>query len=217
MDSKVIFPVKPAAPVFRNKRSRMPSITPESLMSLEQYAKVRDEFRAKVIAHKKNRHVQLGEHISLQFEDELTMRYQVQEMLRVERVFEEAGIKEELEAYNPLIPNGNNWKATMMIEYTDVQQRHRELARLIGVEDRVWAQIEGNPRVYAIADEDLERETEEKTSTVHFLRFELTALMKNALRNGANLAMGVDHPSYRATLESVPPVSRQALMADLRF
>ena len=195
----------------------MPSITPESLMPLKQYAKVRDEFRAKVIAHKKHRHVELGEHISLQFEDELTMRYQVQEMLRVERVFEEDGIKEELEAYNPLIPNGNNWKATIMIEYPDVEQRHRELARLIGVEDRVWAQIEGNPRVYAIADEDLERENDEKTSTVHFLRFELTALMKIALRNGANLAMGVDHPSYRATIESISDPVRDALIADLRF
>jgi hypothetical protein len=217
MDFKVPNAVKAAAPVFRNKRSRMPSITPESLMSLEQYAKVRDEFRAKVIAHKKNRQVQLGEHISLHFEDELTMRYQVQEMLRVERVFEEGGIKQELEAYNPLIPNGNNWKATMMIEYPDADQRRRELARLIGVEDRVWVQVAGNPRAYAIADEDLERENDEKTSTVHFLRFELTALMKNALRNGANLAMGVDHPSYRTTLETVTDPIRQALMGDLRF
>jgi len=217
MDFKVPNAVKAAAPVFRNKRSRMPSITPESLMSLEQYAKVRDEFRTKVIQHKKSRHVELGEHVTLQFEDELTMRYQVQEMLRVERVFEESGIKEELEAYNPLIPNGNNWKATMMIEYTDVDQRQRELARLIGIEDRVWIQIEGNPRVYAIADEDLERENEVKTSTVHFLRFELTALMKNALRNGANLAMGIDHPSYRAMLESISDPVRQALIADLRF
>lgn len=194
----------------------MPHITADSLMTLEEYAKARREFRAKVIDHKKCRTVPIGEHVTLIFEDELSVRYQVQEMLRVERIFEENGIRDELEAYNPLIPDGNNWKATMLIEYPDVGERQRMLALLKGIEDRVWVQIEGCERVYAIADEDLERESEEKTSAVHFLRFELTIAMKKALAAGAGLAIGVDHPAYTATIDVTPAV-RTSLMRDLQM
>ena len=193
----------------------MPRISRDSLMSLEAYSKVRKEFRANIIAHKKNRTVHLGEHVMLQFEDEMTMRYQVQEMLRAERTFEEEGIQSELDAYNPLIPDGSNWKATMLIEYADVDQRQRELARLIGVEDKVWVRIGDGPRVYAIADEDMERENDTKTSSVHFLRFELDAGTKQALRGGASLAMGVDDPFYRAELVAVPAAVRESLLRDL--
>lgn len=193
----------------------MPQIDRESLMTLEAYAKEREAFRAKVIEHKKRRIVRLGDHISLQFEDELTIRYQVQEMLRVERIFEDEGIRGELEAYNPLIPEGTNLKATMMIEYPDVEERHRMLAKLRGIEDRVWVQVEGCERVYAIADEDLERETAEKTSAVHFLRFELTPEMRKALKYGVGLAAGVDHPQYRAVLDPVPGDVRKSLTGDL--
>jgi hypothetical protein len=200
------------------KRKRpMPAITRASLMSLEAYAKVRTEFRANVMAHKKNRRVHLGDHITLQFEDEMTMRYQIQEMLRAERIFEEDGIQEELDAYSPLVPDGSNWKVTMLIEYPDTTERAKALSELIGVEDRVWVQVEGCPRVYAIADEDLERETEAKTSSVHFLRFELDASMKQALSDGAGLRMGVDHPRYRATLDSLPAAVRESLMRDLSY
>lgn len=184
-------------------------------MSLENYAKARPEFRARVIEHKKNRAIQLGANVTLIFEDELTIRYQVQEMLRAEKIFEEAGIVEELEAYNPLIPDGSNWKATMMIEYPDENERRGKLAQLIGVEDRVWVQVEGCGRVYAVADEDLERDNGLKTSAVHFLRFELTAGMVAALRGGACLAMGVDHPSYSATVAQVGNAMRASLLADL--
>ncbi len=193
----------------------MPHISRDSLMSLEAYSKIRKEFRANIIAHKKNRTVHLGEHVTLQFEDEMTMRYQVQEMLRAERTFEEEGIQSELDAYNPLIPDGSNWKATMLIEYADVDQRQRELTRLIGIEDKVWVRIGDGPRVYAIADEDMERENDTKTSSVHFLRFELDAGTKQALRGGAALAMGVDHPNYRAELAPVPPAARESLLRDL--
>ncbi len=192
----------------------MPKITRDSLMTLETYAKERMDFRARVIEHKKTRTVPLGANVTLIFEDELTMRYQVQEMLRVEKIFEEAGIQDELEAYNPMIPDGSNWKATMLVEYPDVVQRHAMLARLKGVEDAVWVQIVGEARVYAIADEDLERENEEKTSSVHFLRFELTPPMREALRRGAELAIGVDHPAYHASTR-LAPESRAALAADL--
>ena len=195
----------------------MPAITHESLMTLEAYSRVRTEFRANVMAHKKNRTIHLGDHVTLQFEDEMTMRYQIQEMLRAERIFEQAGIQGELDAYNPLIPDGSNWKATMMIEYPDVEERHRALTRLIGIEDRVWVQVESCPRVYAIADEDLERETEEKTSSVHFLRFELDASMKKALAAGANIRMGVDHPNYQATVDVLAPAARSSLLKDLAF
>jgi Protein of unknown function (DUF3501) len=199
------------------RKKRMPAITRDSLMSLEQYAKVRNEFRANVMAHKKIRTVHLGNHVTLQFEDEMTMRYQIQEMLRAERMFEEEEIRAELSAYNPLIPDGGNWKVTMLIEYTEVEERRFALSRMIGIEDRVWVQIEGCPRVYAIADEDLDRETEEKTSSVHFLRFELDPSMKKALSGGANIRMGVDHPNYQATLDPVSPVVRDSLVKDLKF
>jgi len=194
----------------------MPQITRGSLMPLETYARERPQFRARVIAHKKDRTLHLGDHVTLIFEDELTIRYQVQEMLRVERIFEEAGIQEELDAYNPLIPDGANWKATMMIEYPDAQERARMLARLIGIEDRVWVQVEGHPRVYAVADEDLERENAEKTSSVHFLRFELEPAMATAARCGARLAVGVDHPEYRTAVEDLSPPVRASLAADLQ-
>ena len=199
------------------RKKRMPAITRDSLMSLEQYAKVRNEFRANVMAHKKIRTVHLGDHVTLQFEDEMTMRYQIQEMLRAERMFEEEEIRAELSAYNPLIPDGGNWKVTMLIEYTEVEERRFALSRMIGIEDRVWVQIEGCPRVYAIADEDLDRETEEKTSSVHFLRFELDPSMKKALSGRANIRMGVDHPNYQATLDPVGPVVRDSLVKDLKF
>ena len=195
----------------------MAVITVETLMSLEQYAKARMDFRAKVLAHKKYRTVRLGGHITLVFEDELTMRYQIQEMLRVERIFEEDGIRDELDAYNPLVPDGSNWKATMLIEYTDVQERKLALGRLIGIEDRVWVGIAGHPRVYAIADEDLERENAEKTSSVHFLRFELVAPMKLALKGGAGLSIGVDHPNYMASVDPVAAGVRSSLLDDLVF
>jgi hypothetical protein len=183
-------------------------------MSLEAYARERNAFRAKVLEHKKRRKVHLGEHVSLDFEDELTIRYQVQEMLRIERIFEEDGIQHELDAYNPLIPDGSNWKATMMIEYPDADERRRMLAQLKGIERRVWVQVEGCERVFGIADEDLERENEEKTSSVHFLRFELSAPMRERLRRGAKLTAGVDHPQYRASAE-LAPEARSALAADL--
>jgi hypothetical protein len=194
----------------------MPPITRDSLMTLEAYARARPEFRARVMAHKKNRTLHLGEHVTLIFEDELTVRYQIQEMLRVERVFEEAGIQEELDAYNPLVPDGSNWKVTMMIEYADPRERSRMLARLIGVEDRVWVQVEGFARVCAIADEDLERENAEKTSSVHFLRFELERTMAQALKRGAALAVGIDHPEYSASIGAVPAAVRASLVNDLK-
>ena len=187
----------------------------ESLLSLEAYAKERNAFRAKVIEHKKRRNVHLGEHLTLQFEDELTIRYQVQEMLRIERIFEEEGIRHELDAYNPLVPDGGNWKATMLIEYPDAEERRRMLAKLKGIEEKTWVQVAGCAKVLAIADEDLERENEEKTSSVHFLRFELDPGMREKLHAGAALAIGVDHPQYRASL-TVPEEVRAALMADLQ-
>ena len=193
----------------------MPRITRESLMTLEAYAKARKDFRAKVIAHKKARTVHLGEHVTLVFEDELTMRYQIQEMLRIEKTFEEAGIQDELDAYNPLVPDGRNFKATMLIEYEDVEARKAALAKLKGIEDKVWVQVEGCPKVWAIADEDLERENAEKTSAVHFLRFELTKEMADALKYGVALSIGVEHPNYKASLEPVGPETRAALVKDL--
>jgi Protein of unknown function (DUF3501) len=186
----------------------------DSLMSLEAYARERNAFRAKVLEHKKKRKVHLGEHVALDFEDELTIRYQVQEMLRIERIFEDDGIQGELDAYNPLIPDGSNWKATMLIEYPDADERRRMLAQLKGIERRVWIQVDGCEPVFAIADEDLERENEEKTSAVHFLRFELSPAMRERLRRGAKVTAGVDHPRYRASAELAPEV-RSALAADL--
>jgi hypothetical protein len=190
------------------------AIKRESLLSLEAYARERAAFRAKVLEHKKRRKLHLGGHVSLDFEDELTIRYQVQEMLRIERIFEEDGIQHELDAYNPLIPDGGNWKATMMIQYPDPDERRRMLAQLKGIERRVWVQVEGCERVFAIADEDLERENEEKTSSVHFLRFELSPAMRERLRSGAVVTAGVDHPQYQASGELAPEV-RGALVADL--
>src|SRR6185295_16439613 len=171
----------------------MPQITRDSLMTLEAYSRARPEFRARVMAHKKHRTVGLGEHVTLIFEDELTIRYQIQEMLRAERIFEDEGIQGELDAYNPLVPDGANWKATMMIEYPDVEERQRMLGKLIGIEARVWIAVAGHPRVHGVADEDLERQNETKTSAVHFLRFELEPAMVRALKAGAGLGMGVDH------------------------
>src|SRR3954454_8092058 len=168
-------------------------ITRESLMTLETYAKERPNFRARVLAHKRARTVHLGEHVTLVFEDELTLRYQIQEMLRIEKTFEEAGIQDELDAYNPLVPDGTNFKATMLIEYEDVAERHKALARLKGIEKRVWVRASTFDKVYAIADEDLERENADKTAAVHFLRFELAPPMIEALKDGAALGIGVDH------------------------
>ena len=186
----------------------------EDLFSLEHYARERPAFRAKVMAHKKVRLVELGKHASLHFEDALTMKYQVQEMLRLERIFEPELIQEELDVYNPLIPDGLNWKATFMVEYPDVEERKRQLARLIGVETAVWVQIADFARVNPIANEDLDRATEDKTSAVHFLRFELTPEMAAAAKAGAAIRMGIDHPNYQAELTLAPAV-RDSLSADL--
>jgi hypothetical protein len=192
----------------------MAAVSRDSLMSLEAYAKSRKEFRARVIAHKRNRTLSLGGHVTLIFEDELTVRYQIQEMLRIEKTFEEEGIQDELDAYNPLVPDGTNLKATMMIEYDDPVVRKRELARLIGIEDRTYLQVDGFDRVHAIADEDLERENEEKTSSVHFLRFEFTPAMIDALKKGAALAVGIDHPNYPVRVDEVAPNVQAALVKD---
>ena len=183
-------------------------------MSLEAYARERASFRAKVLEHKRKRTVQLGEHVTLQFEDELTIRYQIQEMLRIERIFEDDGIQGELDAYNPLVPDGSNWKATMLIEYPDVDERRRMLGLLKGIDRQTWVQVEGCERISAISDEDLERENDEKTAAVHFLRFELSAAMRERLRRGAGVTVGVDHPHYHASAELKPEV-RGALAADL--
>ena len=192
----------------------MPRIDRASLMTLETYARERPQFRAKVIAHKKHRTVHLGEHVTLVFEDELTIRYQVQEMLRIERIFEEEGIREELAAYIPLVPDGRNLKATMMIEYPDPGERAKRLADLIGIEDKVWLRVAGHERVWAIADEDLDRENGQKTSAVHFLRFELDEAAAQALKKGAGLTFGIDHPRYSATVEA-PSAVRDSLVRDL--
>jgi hypothetical protein len=173
-------------------------ITADSLMTLEAYSKWRKAHKAEIIAHRKLRSVQLGEHINVQFESELTMRYQIQEMLRVEKIFEEEGIQQEVDSYAPLVPDGSNWKATMLIEYPDINERKRELARLIGVEDRMFVEVEGHERVYALADEDMDRENEEKTSAVHFLRFEFTPAMRGAVKAGAAVKLGCDHTNYPA-------------------
>jgi len=194
----------------------MAHIDPHSLMTLEAYAKSRKDFRARVLAHKKHRTVALGEHLTLIFEDELTIRYQVQEMLRVERIFEEEGIRGELAAYDPLIPDGSNWKATMLIEYPDVAERQAQLAVLRGIEDKVWIEVAGHARVYAIADEDMDRSNDEKTSAVHFLRFELTPPMIAAMRADSDLAIGVAHPAYAAQIDRVPLAVRSSLAGDLR-
>jgi hypothetical protein len=191
------------------------NITPDSLMSLEAYSKWRKEHKAEVIAHRQLRSVHLGEHINLQFESETTMRYQIQEMLRIEKIFEDEGFLQEIEAYAPLVPDGSNWKATMLIEYPDANERKRELARLIGVEDRMFVEVEGYERVYAIADEDLERENEEKTSAVHFVRFEFTPAMRAAIKAGASVKLGCDHTNYPAHV-SIAPEALASLAGDLK-
>ncbi|WP_295887931.1 DUF3501 family protein [uncultured Thiohalocapsa sp.] len=192
----------------------MQALTRDDLYSLEQYAVQRAEFRAKVMDHKQARRVPIGAHATLYFEDRLTMQYQIQEMLRVERIFEPAGIQEELDAYNPLIPDGDNWKATFMVEYEDVDERRDALTRLIGIEDKVWVQAGDEDKVFAIADEDLERENADKTSSVHFVRFQLPAATLQAIKSGAPIRMGIDHPeySYEVTLDDA---RRAALAADL--
>lgn len=193
----------------------MQKLRREDLYSLEEYAAARADFRRRVMEHKRQRQVAVGPHATLYFEDRLTVHYQVQEMLRVERIFEPQGIADELDAYNPLIPDGRNLKATFMLEYEDPAERRRALARLIGIEDAVWVQVEGFDRVYAIADEDLERETQDKTSSVHFVRFELGDAMAKALKGGAGLAVGIEHENYRHRVDSVPQAVRAALAADL--
>ena len=190
-------------------------ITADSLMSLEAYSKARKDIKAQIIPHRRLRSVALGEHITVQFEDEKTIRYQIQEMLRIEKIFEADGITQEIEAYAPLVPDGTNWKATMLIEYPDPHERKRELARLIGVEDRLFIEVEGHARVYAIADEDLERENDEKTSSVHFVRFELPAAARAAVRAGAGVRLGCDHPNYPAHV-SISPETLASLAGDLR-
>ena len=190
-------------------------ITRDSLMTLEAYSKFRKERKSEVIAHRKLRSVPLGDHVNLQFESELTIRYQIQEMLRIEKIFEEEGIEQEIEAYAPLMPGGSNWKATMLIEYPDVNERKRELARLIGVEDRMFVEVEGHGRVYAIADEDLDRENDEKTSAVHFVRFEFTPSMVSAIQAGASVTLGCDHRNYPAHT-TISAETLASLAGDLR-
>ena len=193
----------------------MPHITRDSLLTLEGYAKVRPAMRAEVMAHKKNRMVELGDHVTLIFEDEKTMRYQIQEMLRSERTFEESGIQDELDAYNPLVPDGSNWKATMMIQYSDPDARKLALANLKGIEDRVWVQVADQAKVFAIADEDMERENEEKTSAVHFLRFELDATSVAAAKSGAAIRLGIDLDAYKVESMTLAENTRAALVVDL--
>ena len=190
------------------------TITRDSLLTLEGYAKVRKSSKMEAIAHRRLRSVRLGEHVTLQFEDVHTIKRQIQEMLHIEKIFDEEGINSEIEAYAPLVPDGSNWKATMLIEYPDPHERKRELARLIGVEDRMFVEVEGHPRVYAIADEDLDRENDEKTSAVHFVRFELTPAMCAAVKAGASVKLGCDHTHYPAHL-TVAPETLASLAGDL--
>lgn len=193
----------------------MNKLTRDDLFSLEKYAEVRPEFRARVMAHKKNRRLPIGPNVALYFEDTLTMHYQIQEMLRAERIFEAAGIQEELDAYNPLIPDGSNWKATFMVEIADETERKEALKKLVGIERYIWAQVADFARITPVADEDLERETEDKTSSVHFMRFELTPEMVVAVKAGAAVSIGIDHPAYTHAVEPVPQNVRGSLAADL--
>mgnify|MGYP001812253255 FL=1 len=193
----------------------MQKLEREDLFSLEQYAESRPAFRDKVLAHKRDRRLGLGTNAALYFEDRLTMQYQVQEMLRIERIFEADGINEELEAYIPLIPDGSNWKATFMVEFSEAEERRAMLTQLVGIEDRVYVQVAGFDRVFAIADEDLDRADEEKTSAVHFLRFELPAEQASALKDGAALTAGIDHDNYRVEISPVPANIRDSLVNDL--
>jgi hypothetical protein len=193
----------------------MAAIARDSLLSLEAYAKARSAMRERVLAHKRDRTVHVGEHVTLLFEDELTIRYQIQEMLRIEKLFEEHEIQQELDAYNPLVPDGSNLKATMLIEYEDVAERRDALAQLRGIEDAAWVRVDGFPAVRAIADEDLDRQNDVKTSAVHFVRFELARDMIDALKAGRGLAVGVDHPHYRFEVPALPEAVRRSLQADL--
>ncbi|GMR16696.1 MAG: DUF3501 family protein [Gammaproteobacteria bacterium] len=194
----------------------MTKLKREDLMSLEQYAEKRADFRKQVLDHKKARNVALGEHATLYFEDALTIQYQIQEMLRIEKIFEADAINEELDAYNPLVPDGSNWKATFMIEYGDAEERAKVLSTLGGVEDKVWVQVEGFDKVYAIANEDMERSTEEKTSAVHFMRFELTADMVNAVKANKDISMGIDYDSFVQLVNPIEELSRLSLMNDIQ-
>lgn len=198
-----------------NNENTMKKLTRDDLWSLEEYAARRTEFRSQVMQHKKNRQLHVGPNATLYFEDRMVMQYQIQEMLRVERIFEAEGIQEELDTYNPLIPDGCNWKATLMVEYSDVDERQDALAKLVGIEDVTWVQVADFDRVYAIADEDLERETEEKTSSVHFLRFELTADMARAVKGGTSVSVGIDHKRYCHAVEPLPTNIHESLAADL--
>lgn len=193
----------------------MQKLTRQDLHSLEDYSDMRDEFRAQVIQHKKNRVLQVGSNVTMHFEDRLVMHYQIQEMLRAEKIFESEGIQEELDAYNPMIPDGSNWKVTFMIEFPDPDERATRLKELIGIEDTTYVQVSGHNKVNPISDEDLPRETAEKTSSVHFMRFELTSEMVNDLKNGAALSVGIDHPKYQHAIEALPVSMRDSLVADL--
>ena len=192
----------------------MKKLAVEGLLTLSRYARERPAYRTRVLEHKRDRQLAVGPHVTWLFEDRLTMQYQVQEMLRAERIFEPEGISEELESYNPMIPDGTNWKVTLLIEYPNECERRQQLTQLNGIEDRCWVQVTGQERVFAIADEDLERENEEKTSAVHFLRFELTPAMIAALRGGSELDVGIDHPRYNHVIHPVRPAVRTSLLAD---
>lgn len=193
----------------------MEKISRDEIWSLEDYDKKRPEFRKKVMAHKKKRKLPVGPNAMLFFEDKLTMHYQIQEMLRAEKIFQEEGIQDELETYNPMIPDGRNWKVTFMMEYPDPDVRREELKKLVGIEDKTWVQVDGHEKVYPIADEDLDRSDEEKTSSVHFMRFELTDAMAEDLKKGAKLAAGIEHENYNHTVEEVPAETRDSLVEDL--
>ena len=193
----------------------MQKLTRKDLYSLEDYLEMRDDYRKKVMAHKKDRRLELGDNVLMMFEDRLIMQYQVQEMLKAEKIFDAAGIEEELDAYNPLIPDGNNWKATMLIQYPDVEERQKQLAQLIGIENKIWMQVDGFDKIFAIADEDLERDTEDKTSAVHFMRYQLDDDMKAAVKSGAAISAGVDHENYQATVSPIASNIRNSLAADL--
>ena len=195
----------------------MTKLSRQDLYSLEEYSEIRDDFRARVMAHKKNRRLDLGDHLVLLFEDRLVMQYQVQEMLKAEKIFDADGIQEELDAYNPLIPDGTNWKATMMIQYADIAERQQMLKKLVGIENSIWLRVDGQEKVYPIADEDLERATVDKTSAVHFLRFELTPSMIAEIHKGASISAGVEHEYYSVTLDAIPDNVAASLANDLEI
>ena len=202
-------------PATIEQLNTMSKLTRKDLYSLEEYAEMRDDYRKKVMAHKENRRLELGNHLLLMFEDRLIMQYQVQEMLKAEKIFDAEGIEEELAAYNPLIPDGSNWKATMLLQYPDVEERQQRLTELIGIENMIWMQVEGYGKVYAIADEDLERDTEDKTSSVHFMRFELDSDMAAAVKSGAAISCGVEHENYTETVSPVAEKLRASLASDI--